>query len=157
MANELIELIFLEVPDDRVDLILSELVRDARILELSHSELGDLIPKETGLGFFSQLQKFLEPSSVFLRLDGIYIGEILMSHPLIRVMRVDGMNEIAVLFDETKMSSASSGGWVSKLSKGANHIAEQTHISSYCCGLEPGTDEETQFFSNTGVGPLFSQ
>jgi hypothetical protein len=156
MTDGLIELIFLQVPDSKVDSLVSEIVQNANPFELFHSELGNLDPKKSELGIISLLQQFAEPSSVFIRSDILNVGEVWLDNPLIRIVRYDELNEVAVVFDAVKIVPTSWESFVDKLAIGAKKLAVQSEAYGYCCGLEPGTDEETQFFSSERIGPPFS-
>jgi hypothetical protein len=156
MPDGLIELIFLQVPDGKVESLVCELVKNARIFGLSHSELGNLDPKTSELGIVSLFRNFEEPYAIFIRSGELNLGEVWLENPLIRIIRYDGLNEVAVVFDNLKIEPTGWEDFVDKLSKGAKKLAVQSGALGYCCGLEPGTDEDTQLFSSEGVGPLFS-
>ncbi|MCA3697908.1 hypothetical protein [Aquidulcibacter sp.] len=155
MPDGLIELIFLQVPDGKVESLVCELVQNASIFELSHSELGNLDPKKSELGIISLFRNFEEPYAIFIRSDEIHVGEVQLQKPLIRIIRYEGLNEVAVLFDTLEIKLLSWDDFVDKLYMVAKRLAIQSETLVYCCGLEPGTDKDTQLFSSEGVGPLF--
>lgn len=150
----LIELIFENVPDDSVDRLVYDLLQGAGILEISHSELGRLEQKLVDQDLMSFLMKEAEPASIFVRAACVTVGGIPIRSPLIRILRFEGSNEVAVIFESVDISSTDRLGAVRKLAAGANVLASGANVPDYYCGFEPATDEVTRLFSRDAIGPL---
>lgn len=152
----LIELIFERVPDGAIDKLVNDLLQGADILELSHSELGSLDPKMVGQDLMSLINQESEPSSIFVRTVNVTIGDVLIRRPLLRILRFEGSNEVAVVFGAADVDETDRQHLVTKLAAGANVLASSADVSEYYCGFEPATDEKTRLFAKDKIGPLIT-
>lgn len=150
----LIELIFERVPDGAVDKLLHDLLQGQGILELSHSELGSLEPTKGTQKLLPLLLGQLEPTSIFVRTANTMIGGVSIRSPLVRILRFDELNEVAVVFDRADVSAINQQDAVTMLWSGANVLARSAGVPEYYCGFEPATDESTRLFSTNKIGPL---
>ena len=152
----LIELIFERVPDDAVGTLMSDLLQGGSILELSHSELGSLDPKEFGHDVMPLLKQKAEPSAVFVRIANAEIGGVSIRSPLVRILRFEGANEAAVIFGSGDVDATTRQDVVTALAAGAKVLASGAAVSEYYCGFEPATDKMTRLFSKDKIGPLLA-
>jgi hypothetical protein len=150
----LIELIFERVPDGAVDKLVNDLLQGVGILELSHSELGSLDPKKAGQDLMPLLKQEAEPSSIFVRAAIATIGDVPIRSPLVRILRFEGSNEVAVVFGSADVDATDRQDVVTKLAAGAKVLASSADVPEYYCGFEPATDEKTRLFSWDKIGPL---
>jgi hypothetical protein len=151
----LIELIFESVSDDAVESLLNDLLQGAEVLELSHSELGSLDP--TARQDLTQLiNRTPEPSSITIHAASAKIADIRIRNPSLRVLRVESSNELAIFFSSTNIEAKDQTQLIIHLAKGAKELANRTDVPHYYCGFEPATDERTQLFSGSRIGPIVS-
>lgn len=152
----LIELIFERVPDGAVDELVKDRLVRGGICELAHSELGSLDPKKVGLNLISLLEREDVPSSIFLRVGIVMIGDVPIRNPLIRILRFERCNEVMVVFNSIDIDATDRRCIVTRLAAGAKVLADALDVPDYCCGFEPATDEKTRLFSRDKIGPLLS-
>lgn len=154
VMNGLIELIFERVPDGALNKLVSDLLQGAGILELSHSELGCIETNNTCRDLLLLLNKSLEPSSIFIRSAYVSIGDVEICCPLIRILRFEGLNEVAVIFAGTDIITTDSEDSVEKLAASATVLANNANVIDFYCGFEPAADEQTRLFSRNKIGPI---
>jgi len=150
----LIELIFDGVPDGAIHGLVRNLIHGSDILDISHSELGSLDPKRIGEDLMAFFDKETVPITIFIRTTCIMVGGISINRPLVRILRFQGSNEVAVEFNSTDIDATDRKDTVAKLAAGAKVLADSAAIPKYYCGFEPATDTRTRLFSQGKVGPL---
>lgn len=150
----LIELIFDAVPDGSVDGLVYGLLQEASPMELSHSELGLLDPKQLDQGLKELLKDGSVSASIFIRAASVRVGDVRISAPLIRILRSEGSSEVAVIFGSADIDPTDRQEASKKLLVGADLLARGADVADYFCGYEPATDESTRLFSRDRIGPL---
>lgn len=150
----LIELIFERVPDGAVAKLVNDLLQGAEVLALSHSELGSLDIKKVGQDLMLLLKQEAEPSSIFVRSANATIGSVSIRGPLVRILRFEGSNEVALVFRGDDVDATDGQDVVAKLAAGAKVLSRNAEVQEYYCGFEPATDKETRLFSRDKIGPL---
>jgi hypothetical protein len=152
--NGLIELVFEKVPDGAVNGLVSALLQEAHITEVSHSELGDREPKEVGGNYLQLLKTTTDPASIFVKAAETCIGRVPIYRPLVRILRCCESNEVTVVFDSQDVVTTDRQDAVFRMAAGARALAESSDVAEFYCGYEPATDERTRLFCRGKVGPL---
>jgi hypothetical protein len=152
--NGLVELIFEEVPDAAVNLLICALLNGTVEREIQHSELGAREAKEIGGKYLELLRMTEGPASIFLKAAESSIGGVIIGHPLVRVLRCQDSNEVAFVFDSRDVRSSDRKDAVVKMALGAKVLAQRSNVTKFYCGFEPATDEKTRLFAEDVIGPL---
>lgn len=152
----LIELVFVRVPDGAVHKLVNDLSQSGDILEFSHSEVCGLNQEKAILDLTLLLKYEVGPFSIFVRIANASIGGVPIRSSLVRILRFEGMNEVAFVFGSAEIEATDRQDAVEKLAAGAEALASGTGVLAYYCGFEPATDEKTRLFSNERMGPLVS-
>lgn len=154
--NGLVELIFENVPDRDVGRLVANLLQGADVTEISHSELGRLDPSEVGDSYARLFEAAEEPASIFVKIAGASLGDVLIRHPLVRILRCNESNEVAVVFADTDVDAIDRRGAVLRMAAGAKVLAQTCGVTQFYCGYEPATDDRTRLFSGERIGPIES-
>ncbi len=150
----LIELVFENVPDDGIGKLIRHLLRGAGKLHVTHSELGELDPTKSVEELLPLLKLGEEAASIFIRTDVNMVGDVPIFDPLVRILRFDGANEVAVVFECRRTEESFFSEFITKLSARSQRLASDIGVQKYYCGFEPATDEATRLFSNDNIGPF---
>ncbi|HEY9897852.1 MAG TPA: hypothetical protein V6D00_01610 [Pantanalinema sp.] len=150
----LIELIFEGVSDGAVDRLVYDLLQGVDILEISPSEFGIIGQTQINNDLMPLLKKEAAPASIFLRAAFATIGGVPIRSPLVRILRFEGSNEVAVVFGSANIDAGDRQDAVKRLAAGSSMLANSVGVSEYYCGIEPATDERTRLFYRDKIGPL---
>lgn len=154
--NGLVELVFEKVPDRDVSQLVANLLQGAEVTEISHSELGRLEPSKVGDSYARLLKASEEPASVFVKSIGASLGGVLIRHPLVRILRYNESNEVAVVFVDTDVDATDRQDAVLRMAAGAKVLAQTCGVAKFYCGYEPATDDRTRLFCGDRIGPVKS-
>lgn len=153
--GELIELIFERVPDDAVVRLLGDLLQGAEIMDVKHSELGEL-DSRVGHDLMRYLEEMNVPAAIFVRATYATLIDIPIRFPLIRILRHELSNEVSVVFSADSIDESVRRLAAIKLSGAAQTLARRADVGEYYCGFEPATDERTRLFFNGQLGPMLT-
>ena len=118
----LIELIFNGVPDGAVDSLVYTVLQRADICEVSHSERGRLDLPPVGQDLMLLLKKEVEPASIFVKALYSTVGGVLIRQPLVRILRFEGLNEVAIVFGSADIEATDRQDVVRRLAAGAGEL-----------------------------------
>lgn len=154
MATELVELVFDKIPDNLLNILVANIIQSFNILEIFHSELGEITDHHNDHDFMQYLKSGPTPASIFIKSNFARIGKVKIRQPLIRLLRFEQINEVSIIFSNNDIDKIDSENIIISLALGAKNLSQISHSYDYYCGYEPATDPKTRFFSKDTIGPL---
>jgi hypothetical protein len=154
--NGLIELVFDNVPTDKLGELVYALLKKMNILQISHSENGDIDFEEITKNFVDHLCQQLEKLFCISVLGhDMLFGSVHIINPLIRLICVNGENTVELDFDRSDVGSVFQDVPI-RLAIEAKMLADRAGVTNFFCGFEPTIDESIRFFTRDKMGPLIS-
>jgi len=152
-----IEIIFENVPDEKLDVLVNDLLKGQTIVNVWCSESGDMTAAgiNNNRSYFPLLAKSKDPAAIFIDVAKVQIGEMTLLESSIKLCRHDGINEITVAFASSSFDASDQQAIV-KLAEGTKGIAQSVGIAEYSCGYEASDNEASQLFFHEKTGD-FSQ
>jgi hypothetical protein len=152
--NNLIELVFENVPDERLNNFASTLIGDSFVMSMYVSETDGAPIKWDG-----DAKKILNiaPSTsatISLSLDKVDWPLLSIQSPLLQVIKYDGMYDVVLSFLSEDISCKEPKVPIKSLHSSAVEFFAASEGEKVYCGYEPAQDESTRFFTNNDAGPL---
>ncbi len=157
MVYYLIEIIFKDVEIARIAELLKYLTSSGkRIIDYtSSSDKGKI---RVDWGSEKEIRKiFSEEKKIYLliNLDQFKKGDLILPRCEIIVYKKNNSLDLEINFEYKYLKNSKINKLSESLLNISKSIAQQYHISTYFCGLEPAQDLETRLFTNGKPGPLY--
>ena len=155
MIDHLIEIIFKDVPENKIGELLKDLTSQGKEvlnynLTCDVSEV-DWNSEQSIEALFNQNKNF----GLFLNLKALKKSHVWLPKCGISVYKYEDKINLEINFQSSDLDSSSFKQITNKLMELAESIAIQYKIEEYYCGLEPAEEKKTRLFTNQHVGPFF--
>lgn len=154
MNDYLIEIIFKNVPIERIAPLLKDLISDPENIVDYNLPCG---PENIDLNSEKSLKAiFFENKSfgLFINLKELNKYEICLPHCGIAVYKNENIINLELNFQLSELKKSKNNNLLIKLMNFGKSISTLNHIDEYFCGFEPAEDESTRLFTNDQLGPF---
>ena len=152
--NGQIELVFENVSTEAVDRLINEVLQEAKIMEIFHSELGHFDPNLNYGNISVCLQKKEGACTIFVKASVAVIGQVRIRNPLITVLLFENLIDVSVIFSDIDFIDIDRNYVVQNLAIGSKYLAGKAKNDNYYCGFEPAMDKATRLFTKDIIGPI---
>lgn len=154
MTDHLIEIIFKEIPAEKIGSLLINLISNGNGI-ISYSitfeySMTDWSPEKIG-------KMFVENNcfGLFINLKRLNAGEVDLPNCGLAVYKYENTVDLEINFQLSDLENVSRKSLAKNLMEFAKAIADQYQIDQYLCGIEPAHDLQTRLFTNEKLGPFF--
>lgn len=155
MIDQLIEIVFENVPKKELGILLKNLTCDGG--EISNYNLTLEYSSKIDWSSESSINEVFEMNNdfgLFINLRILNIDDISLKKCGLATYKNKNMINFELNFQLSDFEN--DGKFLADiLLKLAKYIASKYHIKNFFCGLEPASDKNTRLFTNDQIGPLF--
>ncbi len=153
----LIEVVFENVAENHVTKLLSLLVLSSeKVSEVECSE--DIIVLEGNEILDKGVEDFLNfdgDVTVLIIIENLTLGSLTLPKVQLRLLKYDNYYDIDFNFDSNRTKDISKATLIKQLHTQVKKLALSCNVTSFFGGVEPASDEDTRYFTNVELGPLF--
>lgn len=154
--SDLLEVVLENILRSKVCQLLAFLLGHAgQIIEIQCSEPID-ISSETDISE-DEIESFInlnDDASLIIKLNNLNVAGIIIPSVLLRLVKYDDQYDIDFNFDESDIAGVGTTGLMKKLHVYISDLGKNYQVADWFGGLEPASDEETRYFTNSEFGPL---
>jgi len=154
MIDHLIEIIFRNIPNDKIGALLKDLSSNGQKI-VNHNFTCDC--PEINWSIETSIEKiFLENSNfgLFINLKELTRGNICLPNCGIAVYKDENTINLEINFQLLDLKDVPIKDLTKNLMELAKSIAVQYQIDDYFCGFEPAQETKTRLFTNEQLGPF---
>jgi hypothetical protein len=153
---ELYEVVFEGIGKHNVVPMFAQFVSMARdVTVISSAEDAELMVNNRLV--FSAMESSLDAEGgliVMAELHELRVGEITLPSVLLRIVRYDGTFDLDFTFDAHELVNTNVGSVMQSLHMAGKKLSERFNARSFFGGMEPASDANTRYFTDSNIGPL---
>lgn len=158
-VTNLIEVVFENV-------IRSYIMKLLNMLILSTQKINDIQCSEN-INLFTdgqlskkQLDRFLDfggDATVLINMQAMNVGDIVLPTVQLRLVKYGNQYDIDFNFDSNELVNIDTMLLIKEVHSFSKNLAYKHSITSFFCGMEPASDEDTRYFTNEELGSCINK
>jgi len=154
--SDLLEVVLENILRSKIYQLLAVLLEHAgQIIEIQCSEPIDIL-SETDISE-DEIESFInlnDDASLIIKLNNLNVAGITIPSVLLRLVKYGDQYDIDFNFDESDITDMDTTGLMKKLHVYISDLGKNYQVADWFGGLEPASDEDTRYFTNSEFGPL---
>ena len=154
MTDHLIEIIFKEIPKEKIGSLLMDLISQGQGI-VSYNITFDCSEIDWNIETIRKVFAENECFGLFINLKKLKTGEVDLPNCGLAVYKYEKNVDLEINFQLSDLEDVPLKNLGENLMEFAKAIADQYQIDQYLCGIEPAHDLQTRLFTNEKLGPFF--
>ena len=153
MTDHLIEIIFKEIPTEKIGSLLLDLISKGQGI-VSYNITFDRSEIDWSIEELNKIFVENKCFGLFINLKILNSGRINLPNCGLAIYKYENTVDLEINFQLSDLENVPLKSLAKKLMEFAKAIADQYQIDQYLCGIEPAHDLQTRLFTNEILGPF---
>ena len=153
MTDHLIEIVFKEIPTEKIGSLLIDLISKGNGI-VSYNITFDCSEIDWSIEAIKKIFFENKNFGLFVNLKTLKAGKINLPNCGLAIYKYESTVDLEINFQLSDLEDVPLKSLAKNLMEFAKAIADQYQIDQYLCGIEPAHDLQTRLFTNESLGPF---